>query len=183
VGAYRELSEALRRRLLGGLGAGDQKRSGPGGSEADSTRARSLRWVLRFTTTDGEDYVEQLAKMGAVILVPLPPENRECLIVPNLRKPGDRRMATDDDLMRLAGQVRFSDSRPDSVRAVLKVLGVEQPARTFWAFFPRGLEDELARKEVGYRNRRPENIAETVFHVRIRNGTVVIEAVDQTPKK
>ena len=50
-----------------------------------------------------------------------------------------------------------SDTRPDSVRGVCEVLGVKEPnVKSFWAFFPKGLEDELDRKEKGYRNRRPE---------------------------
>lgn len=191
---YEDLDETLRKLLLEkpgankgkgpGAGKGDapQKDDGPGGV-ANSTQARSLRWVLRFTTTDGQDYVDQLATMGAVILVPLPPENKECLYFPNLRKLGERKMATEDDLKKLAGQVRFSDSRPESVRAVCEALGVEQKVRTFWAFFPKGLEDELAKKEIGYRNRRPEDVAETVFRVTIRNGVATIAVEDQKSKK
>jgi hypothetical protein len=41
----------------------------------------------------------------------------------------------------------------------------------------------LARKEAGYRNRRPEDVAETVFRVSLRDGKIEIKAVDQTPKK
>jgi len=190
---YRELDETLRRKLLPpgakngsgtGPGRGDgDKKPGPGGNATDNSRARSLRWVLRFTTTDGRDYLDQLAAMGAAILVPLPPDNKDALLFPDLKDLKQRRLASNEDLKRLAGQVRFSDARPDSVAAVCGVLGVDAKPRTFWAFFPRAIEDELAKKEIGYRNRRPEKIEETVFHIRFREGQVLIQVVDQTPKK
>src|SRR5207248_3032731 len=87
---YGELDKLHREKLLkepgaakgagGAAGKGETKQpgNGPGGIANDS-RARSLRWVLRFSTTDGQDYLDQLAAMGAVILIPLPPENKECL--------------------------------------------------------------------------------------------------------
>ncbi len=192
--AYHDLDKALRDKLLGigakkgsgpGAGTGSEGTpgAGPGGTGANSTRARSLRWVLRFRTLGGEDYVEQLASMGAVILVPLPPENKDCRYFTDLKNPSSNRMATEDDLRRLADQIKFSDTRPDSVRNVCNVLGVREPARSFWAFFPRGLEEDLARKEQNYRNRRPEDIEETVFRVIVRAGEYEIVVDDQTAKR
>ncbi len=178
---YDQLDETLRKKFLQEPGGNKGAGNGPGGI-ANDARSRSLRWVLRFTTTDGQDYLDQLAAMGAVILIPLPPENKECSYFPNLKKPGERRLATEGDLKKLAGQVRFSDARPESVRAVCEALSVKEKARTFWAFFPKGLEDELARKEMGYRNRRPEDVAETVFRVTLRDGKAEIAVVDQAAK-
>ncbi len=67
---------------------------------------------------------------------------------------------------------------------VLEVLGVNPPnAKAFWAFFPSNLEEELARKEKGYRNRRPEDIEETIFRVTVRGGQFTIEVDDQVAKK
>jgi hypothetical protein len=60
---------------------------------------------------------------------------------------------------------------------------VQQPAQSFWAFFPRGLEDELSRKELAYRNRRSEDIEETIFSVLIRGGSYEVVVVAQTPKR
>ncbi|QDU20723.1 hypothetical protein [Urbifossiella limnaea] len=189
--AFAKSDEELLKKILGsrkGDGPGDGKGNtgeagkGPGGSGADSTRARSLRWVLRFQTSDGHDYVNQLAAMGATILVPLPPENKQCLHFSDLRTPNPR-MATDDDLKSLSGQIKFSDTRPGSVAGVCAVLRVTQPAQSFWAFFPRGLEDDLSRKELAYRNRRAEDIEETIFKVIVRGGSYDLVVVDQTPKR
>lgn len=193
--AYTAVDDTLKKKLLGigsqkgdgqnqGKGFEGTKGTGPGGSGADSTRARSLRWVMRFRTKSGADYVEQLAAMKAIILVPLPPDNKQCLIVKDLRNPSINRMATDDDLKELARQVKFSDTRPDSVRNVCEVLGIKsEGVKSFWAFFPKGLEDELARKETGFRGRQADAIDETVFSVRIRGDAFEIVVVEQTPKK
>jgi hypothetical protein len=92
-------------------------------------------------------------------------------------------MATDDDMKRLADQIKFSDTRPASVAGVCSALGVREPARSFWAFFPRTLEDELSRKETNYRNRRAEDIEETIFRVVIRGGSYEVVVYDQTAKR
>ncbi|MBN9523723.1 hypothetical protein J0H58_35290 [bacterium] len=192
VAAFLLMDESFRKRMLGGpsgTGPGDGKGTsgatgtGPGGTGADSTRARSLRWVLRFSTVDGHDYVAQLAAMGATVLVPLPPDNKQFLYFPDLRNPTTRRPATDADLRRLADQIKFSDTRPASVAGVCAALGVREPARLFWAFFPRSLEDELARMETGYRNRRAEDIEETVFRVTVRGGAYEVVVHDQTARR
>ncbi len=156
---------------------------GPGGGGADSTRARSLRWILRFKTRSGEDYVEQIAAMGGVILVPITPDNKKCILVEDLRNPSGKRMATDDDMRKLSGRLKFNDNRPESVKAVLETLGVRENARTFWVLFPKNLEDELAKKETGYRGRRAEDIEETIFSVTVRGGGYEFVVVDQSIKK
>jgi hypothetical protein len=192
VASFAIMDESFKKLMLGGRrgdGPGDGKGArveagkGPGGTGADSTRARSLRWVLRFSTADGQDYVAQLASMGATVLVPLPPDGKQFLYFPDLRNPGAKRQATDDDLRRLADQIKFSDTRPASVSGVCNALGVQEPARSFWAFFPRGLEEELSRKETNYRNRRAEDIEETVFRVIVRGGVYEIVVHSQTTKR
>lgn len=193
--AYARLDKSVADKLLGiggqkgsGPGAGkgydNSDGKGPGGTGADSTRARGLRWVLRFRVAGGEDYVDQLHAMGAEILIPLS-SDRDCIIVTDLKSSGSQRMATDTDFKRLAGKIQFSDGRRDQVRDVLAALGVKNAgqAKAFWAFFPKELEDDLARKETGYRNRRAEDIDETVFSVTKRAGRFEILVVDQSAKK
>lgn len=191
---YRSVDDELARKFLGvnrkgagpGKGTGDDGSAGtgPGGTGAESTRAKSLRWVLRFRTASGEDYLAQLAAMRAVILVPLPPENKKCLYFTDLRNPrGTGRIATEADERSLSGQIKFGDTRPDSVRGVCDALGVRENAKSFWAFFPKEVESELSKKEIGYRNRRPENIEETVFRVIVKGGSYEAVVDDQTPKR
>jgi hypothetical protein len=192
---YRELDETLRKKLFDnqgdktgegpqtGRGIGGEKGAGPGGSGKDTSRERSLRWVLRFTTTDGRDYLNQLAAMGAEVVVPLSADNKQAIIFTDLKDPSKRRPATDEDLKRLAGMVRFYDSREDSVKGVVVELKPGGKPTSFFAFFPKLIEEELSRKELGYRNRRPEDIEETIFRIRVRDGKGQIEVVDQRIKR
>lgn len=192
--AYSQLDESLRKKLLGvgsqkgsgpGAGRGDsgEQGAGPGGTGADSTRARGLRWVLRFKVANGRDYLEQLRSMGAEILVPIPPGEKECLLFPDLNNTAQKRTATDADFRRLAGKIKFSDTRRDAVFGVAGALGLDISPKTFWAFFPKELEDHLARLETGYRNRRAEDIEETIFRVTVRGGTYEFVVDEQVAKK
>lgn len=191
---YSMLDESLRKKLLGigsqkgsgpGAGKGDtgQDGTGPGGTGADSTRARGLRWVLRFRVANGRDYLDQLRAMGAEILVPLPPGEKECLVFPDLKNPEMKRVATDADFKRLAAKIKFSDTRRDAVVGVAGALGLDVTPKTFWAFFPKELEDHLARLETGHRNRRSEDIEETIFRVTVRGGNYEFVVDEQTAKR
>ena len=115
--------------------------------------------------------------------MPLSADNKNAIIFTDLKNLSKRRPATDDDLKRLAGLVRFYDSREDSVRGVVAELKPGGKPTSFFAFFPKPVENELSRKELGYRNRRLENIEETIFRIRVRDGNVQIEVVDQTLKR
>jgi hypothetical protein len=188
--AYASLDENVRNKLLGGRqGAGKgggsgydgTKGKGPGGSGADSTLGRNMRWVLRFNVKSGRDYISQLNTMRARILVPIP-NTSKCLIIDNLDNPSPRE-ATDADLRALGDQIKFSDHRRDAVQGVAGALGLDFRPDTFWAFFPKDVEDELARKETGHRNRRSEDIEETIFRVTVQGGRYVIVVDDQKIKR
>jgi hypothetical protein len=194
--AYSQLDDSIRKKLLGvgaqkgegnqpGKGFDGTAGSGPGGIGADSTRARGLRWVLRFSVRSGSDYISQLKAMGAEILIPLT-SDKDCLVIENLDNPRAR-AATDADFKRLASKIQFSDNRQRMVKEVIETLGVGASVRgnpkAFWAFFPKELEEELARKETSWRNRRPEDIEETIFKVTIRGGKFELVVEEQVAKK
>ncbi|OWK38351.1 hypothetical protein [Fimbriiglobus ruber] len=191
--SYAALNDDLRKKLLGvgqqkgeGPGAGKgntgQEGAGPGGTGASSTRARSIRWILRFRTASGRDYVDQLRSLNAVILVPVPPDNKAAHIFRDLVNPRPGTMVTEAELARLSNQIQFSDPKPESVEGVRRVLGLDFVPNAFWAFFPKDLEAELARLEVTYRNRRPEDIEVTYFQVTIRNGQYQLVVDEQRAK-
>ena len=190
--AFSTLDKELQKKLLGmQRGAGDgggsgydgTKGKGPGGTGADSTRARTMRWVLRFSTANGADYVEQLKTMGAVIIVPIPPENKQMMFFSDLSNPTTGKIGSDADLRQFGGLLQFSDGRQESVRGVSQVLGLTFAPKAFWAIFPKKIENELETKEKGFRGRRAENIEETVFSVTVRAGQFEVVVVDQTAKK
>lgn len=192
--AYQTVSEEIRNKLLnlgkgagGSTGRGDtgQPGSGPGGIGADSTRARSLRWVLRFKTTSGRDYLNQLRALNAVVVVPLGSDKSSAYVFRphELENPKPGALVTEAEWKQLAQQIQFCDFKRDSAEAVGQALGLNFTPAAFWAFFPPELEKELAKKEVAYRNRRPEDVAETIFQVTVRGGQYELFVVDQKPKR
>ena len=188
---FEQLVDQLRSGAAGakrgnGPGAGSgttgQPGDGPGGFGNDDTHKRSLRWSLRFKVDSGRDYVAQLAAMGAAIVLPQPPDEKDAFVFRDLKNPKGERLA-EADWHKLAGQIQFIDTKADAVRGVADELRAGFQPRRFLAFFPRSLEDELARLEVGYRNRRAEDIEETVFRVSVRGGQYQLVVDSQTPKR
>lgn len=192
-GHYASLSEEIQKKLLGiggkqgsggGPGAGDgPNKDGDGGKGVNGSRARSLRWVLLFKTYSGRDYLDQLASIGAEVAIPLPPDNNQLLLFKNLKNPGKGERMTQDQLIRLSGQMQFADIKRESVRSVADALGLDFTPNSFWTFFPKGAEDELAKLEKGYNNRQPEDIAETRFRVEIIGGRYRFVVAAQTLKR
>ena len=194
--AYQTVSEEIRNKLLnigakrgagGSTGSGDtgQPGSGPGGIGADSTRARSLRWVLRFKTTSGRDYLNQLKALNAVVVVPIGSDKSSAYVFKphELDNPKPGNLVTEAEWKALAQQIQFCDFKRDSATAVGEALGLNFTPAAFWAFFPQELEKELAKKEVAYRNRRPEDVAETVFQVTVREGKYELFVIEQKVKR
>jgi len=83
----------------------------------------------------------------------------------------------------LAGKIRFSDARHNAVQGVAGAVGLDFTPRTFWAFFPKELEDKLARLETGYRNKRSDDIEETIFRVTMRGGSYDVIVDEQRMKR
>ncbi|AMV29140.1 hypothetical protein VT84_32395 [Gemmata sp. SH-PL17] len=190
---FSQIDESLRKKLLGvgaqkgegnqgGKGSDGSAGTGPGGTGADSTRARGLRWVLRFKVANGRDYLAQLQAMKAEILVPIP-GTADSILIKDISNPGAQRKASDADLRDLAKKIQFSDTRRDAVQGVAGALGLDFTPKTFFAFFPKGLEEDLARLETSYRNRRAEDIEETIFRVTIRGGTYEFVVDEQQIKR
>jgi len=189
---FAALDKALRDKMLGmtkgatggtGTGDGPPKPDGNGGVGANSTQRRSLRWILRFRTTDGRDYLNQLSGIGATILVPLPPDNKKAYIFRDLAAPKLGEFVSEEEWKRLDSQIRFCDFKRDSVSGVASALNLDFTPHSFWAFFPKGIEEELSRKEVAYANRRAEDIEETVFEVVVRGGRPTINVAVQKLKR
>jgi hypothetical protein len=66
---------------------------------------------------------------------------------------------------------------------VANTLDLDFQPTTFWAFFPKELEEELARLERNYRNRRSEDIEETIFRVTVRGGRPEVVVAEQRLKR
>ncbi|MFO0938244.1 MAG: hypothetical protein U0798_17195 [Gemmataceae bacterium] len=192
--AYASLDKALADKLLGigqnkgeggstGRGNSGQVGSGPGGFGADSTRARSMRWVMRFNVQDGRDYLRQLAVLKATVLIPIPPANKDMMIFKDLTSGQPNRLATTAEIDELSRQMRFCDITSKATIEIASTYKLNFTPQCFFAFFPKDLEARLARDEENFRGRKAKDIEETIFSVTVRGESFDIRIVDQTPKR
>lgn len=192
--AISQLDAALQKKMLGigqqkgdgpstGRGTTGQVGDGPGGYGSDSTRARSMRWVMRFQVQDGRDYLRQLALMKATVLVPIPPDNKEMMIFKDLTTGAPNRPATSAEMDVLLRQMRFCDITQKAVVEIAQTYKLNFTPQSFFAFFPKELEEKLARDEENFRGRKSKDIEETIFSVTITGQSFSIRIVDQTAKK
>jgi hypothetical protein len=188
--AFGALDKELQDKLTGaqkgrpgGSGKGDDVGgTGVGGTGADSTRARGLRWVLRFKTTSGRDYLAQLKAMKAIVMIPVPPDNKKMIIIRDPGNPRTDEYATDADIAAQGNKIQFQDVRKESNEAIAEALRLPRVPSAFWAFFPKGLEEEMSRMEVAYQNKRAEDIKETIFQVIVTGGEARLKVVAQRLK-
>ncbi len=192
--AYAALDQKIRDKMLGigqKKGDGTVGKGGEGGNPngagtgtgSDSTRARTMRWVIAFRTASGRDYLDQLKSLGAKVLVPTADGKTTFIFRDLTGNPPQGKLITEKDWDELSGLVQFSDYTALTRSQVGEALGMGNLPKGFWAFFPNELEKELARKEVGYQQRRSEDIEETKFECVSRNGKYELVVTRQTLKK
>jgi hypothetical protein len=147
-----------------GTGTGIGNASGPGRGNLTQREKRQMRWTMLFNTRSGEDYVDQLIGLGAILAIPAGP-NHEYLVIRNL----DRRhgpIQPERENLRDLNRIYWVDNKPQSVYSLARALGIRPVPEHFVAFFPQELEKELAEKELQYKGNKEEDIEETVFQVR-----------------
>lgn len=192
--AYAALDKDIRDKMMGvgqKKGDGTTGRGGEGGNPngagtgtgADSTRARTMRWVIAFKTAGGRDYLDQLKALGAKVIVPTADGKGATLFRDLNGNPPQGRQMTEADWNELSGLVQFSDYTALSRQQVGEALGMGNLPKGFWAFFPKETEKDLAKKEVGYQQRRSEDIEETKFECVNRGGKYELVVTRQTLKK
>lgn len=145
----------------------------------DAVAARLQRWTLRFQVADGHDYVAQLKSLNAKLLLPHP-EGGKCILITDLDKPEGQKTVNPDDFV--AEHVRFVDSRKRAVDEVVAALGLKLKPESFCAVFPKKMENQLLQLERDFKNRREEDIAETIFRIEMRDGSPEITVVEQKVK-
>jgi hypothetical protein len=142
-------------------------------STVDVRLMRALRWTMVFNREDGQDYRRQLAGLTA--------QMKEKTIVAIKEPDGRYRVFRDLDSDRPASAIEdlstmqrifWVDNKPDSVRALSRVLGLAQPPPSIAILFPEELEHKLLRIELahaGLREDQEKQIKETRFGI-IRQG-------------
>lgn len=187
--ALGSLHESIREKLAGqkkgtggpGTGGNAGAGTGPGGTGADSTQTRALRWIIKFDTSSGKDYLDQIAGLGGRVLVQVQGDNKRMYYFKN---PGhsEKRIASDADYEEINGWLRFSDIREKSVEAVAQALNLGYTPPMFIVFFPKPLEAKLDKLEREYRGRDPKDIKETVYKVVRKGGEYDLFVIDQKTK-
>jgi hypothetical protein len=184
--ALSQLNSDLQKKLLGARsGSGNGTTGGeaaggkgPGGFGASSTYARALRWVLKFETSNGQDYVNQMSGIGGVIMVPVPPDGKTMVLFTDPKNPQPK-TATDADIEKYTKLIQFAEANQDNVKAVGVALKLTFVPRSFFAYFPRELEEKLSSLEKNYQNKPAEQIRKTVFKVIMRGGKYDFVVTDQ----
>lgn len=171
------LSDELRKALAGakqvvpGTGKAGAGKVGP-----SSSTSRACRWELVFNTKDGKDYVAQLAVMKAALLMTR--DGKAFSVYKDLSHPKAEAFRREE-----LPELHFIDDDAESVGKVAKVLGLDYAPKSFIAFFPKDIEEELAAKEKAFRNRKESEIFSTKFRILIRDGKPSITVIDQVPVK
>jgi hypothetical protein len=191
VRSISSLSDDLRRKLL--QGSSGKRGSGPGdgtgtsgapgqgsGANGDptSSASRAVRWELVFRTESGKDYLDQLAAMKATLVIPQPSDWKNLMVYRNIA--AGRPTAEPFRRDQLPG-LYFVDDDKSSAHKLAEALGLDFQPPMFVAFFPKDIEDELARKEREYRGRQEGEIFSTTFKIVVRDGRPTITVTEQKP--
>jgi hypothetical protein len=191
---------ALDRRLLDELankqaakdGTGQQGKKGTkGGPEKGDPKAdgvvnnervnRKLRWIMNFSTTDGRDYLKQLEDLGAKLAIPL--KGEKYLLINDLSKPA--KTETVDDLSSL-NLIWWTDNTEKSVEGLTKALKIKETPAIIIAFFPKELEDRLAKMELAFAEKNGyksvDEVGETTYRIKQVKSKYEPVVVDQRYK-
>ncbi|HTU93207.1 MAG TPA: hypothetical protein VMF69_24215 [Gemmataceae bacterium] len=185
----------------GGKGTGQGPGTGSGrgdGPPANLTQRekRQLRWSMLFNTRDSSDYVAQLQGLGAILAIPVRDrgDDFDYMFIRHLSDRPAKLVAGDIQgvLQEVNAMVRWFDKEPRNVVGVLSVLRIPLPKIPqdqlhFVACMPEKLEKKLLRLELDYLNKRhpgrsEDDIEETRFKVRVRNGQYEPEVYEQKLK-
>jgi hypothetical protein len=182
------LDDATKKALLDGMNGRKGKgpgtgpgAEGPGGGNAtdpSSSANRAVRWELNFKTTDGRDYLAQLAAMKGTLVFPQPPNWKSNKVYRNIG--ASQPTGEPFDMDKLPG-LYFVDDDAGSASRLARSMGLEFSPPHFIAFFPKDIEEELATREREFRGRKESEIFSTTFKILVRDGRPTIVVVDQMP--
>lgn len=146
----------------------------PGLDPAD----RVYRWHIVLDTRTGDDYLKQLRMLKAFIGKPEKVDSKiSYRIIRDLtQKPAQGKI---EDPAKVDCCFFAFDTKPESVQALCGALGWKDKPDHVVIFLPRTLEKDLVRKELAYRGRKIEQIAETQFRFIQRGQKYEVVVTDQ----
>jgi len=184
--ARQKFADYLAGKGKGGTGSGGGKGSGKGTGEGDlqgpgknnltQREKRKARWVMLFTTREGNDYLRQLEGLGAILAFPTGED--KFLVIRDLKS---RPFRTVEEDIKTFNMIWWVDDKSRSVESLADALGVRPVPDYFVAFFPVKLENQLLQKELQAFRGNEEDIEETVFRVERRNGQYEPVVAQQKP--
>ena len=161
----------------GGKGAGTGTGTGSGTGHGEGTltkrQRRKLRWVIGFQLTAFNDralfldHLRQLAALQAVLAIPDP--SGRCYVYHDLNgRPPQGRL---EDISKM-DRIWFTDHRRETTTTFAKELNLPFIPPRLIVFFPRELEERLAKMEEEFRGQKEDEIREHIrFLVVPRRGT------------
>lgn len=186
--SFNAIGEEATAKLGGSLdppgppnGTGPSGPPGPTGPGPTQRIGRVYRWHITLDTRTGAEYLKQLRFLKAFVGIP---EKKAGAAL-------QYRIIRDLTRLPARGQIeepaqvnRFFavDAKPESVEALASALGLARTPDHLVAFFPRELEEELARKELAYRGRPESQIAATQFRILWRGHDWEVQVTDQRMK-
>jgi hypothetical protein len=163
----------------GGKGPGKDKGVGAGvgvGQQATLSQRekRMLRWKMIFDTRSGQDYLNQLHKIDAILAIPVGQKANGEIHYKIIRDLKARPAKLLEENLDSLERIFWFDTRPDSVASLAQALGLRVPPPHIVAFIPKELEDQLFKLELSYKGRTEQQIEagnyETEFKIRHGSG-------------
>ena len=135
--------------------------------------------MKNLETRGGEDYLEQLRYLGAIIAVPSGPRPGDYQFCDLSKQPS---RFVEGDLAAIQ-RISWTDDNPASVRSLMAALGARGNPSHFIAFMPLELEAKLFQRELAFQGLREDQIFETKFKcVRGPGGKYDVRVIDQKRK-
>jgi hypothetical protein len=122
-----------------------------------------LRWQLIINTNDGNDYARQLASLGVIVAYQDPANQDQYRVIRDLTaRPASAQV---EDITQIQGLL-FVENAPRSVSSLAAALGVKPTPPYFALFFSAEVEENLAKRELGYLGKTEDEIDSTRFVVK-----------------
>jgi hypothetical protein len=135
----------------------------PGGKPKDVHECRRVRWIMHFSTRDGEDYAKQLRSLGATIAVELADEPKKMTVYRDLTSPAKGEV----EEIKAIQRIWWIDDKEESVTGLFSALKIKTDSKRLIAFFPEKVEGKLLKLELAYAKGKGENeLVETVFELK-----------------
>lgn len=173
-GATRAKARAAVQRARDKLNENLGGTPGGNGSGGSGRAGRASRWILRFNTNSGNEYLRQFGGLGADVALPVGSGYQYFTDLAGSRRRTNKSLASESRIYWID-----DDTHHDAAR----VLGMPGAAHML-AFLPTPLEEKMAQLELAearqYGVTREEDIQSTIFECVVRGNSFDVQVVAQT---